>query len=84
MMYETRKRKPAPTLLPTQGFFDVPHHIGMAHKELAFDDMHTSPAEGREVESQPSQANDVQNVPFCLPILVFGITRIGQELVCTV
>ena len=30
MMYEMRKLKPEPTLLPTQGNFNLPHHIGMA------------------------------------------------------
>ena len=31
MMYEMRRRKPGPTLLPTQGFFKfkLAHHIGM-------------------------------------------------------
>ena len=38
MMYEMRKTKPEPTLLPTQGIFNLPHHIGMVEKELAFDD----------------------------------------------
>ena len=26
-MYEMRRRKPAPTLLPTPGIFDLPHKI---------------------------------------------------------
>ena len=30
--------KPEPPLLPTQGIFDLPHHIGMVWKELAFKD----------------------------------------------
>ena len=29
MMYEMRRRKPEPTLLPIQGIFNLPHHIGM-------------------------------------------------------
>ena len=29
MMYEMRRRKPVPTLLLTQGIFNLPHHIGM-------------------------------------------------------
>ena len=29
MMYE-RRRKPDPTLLPTEGIFNLPHQIGMA------------------------------------------------------
>ena len=36
MMYEMRR--PVPTLLPTQGIFNLPHHIGMVCEELAFDD----------------------------------------------
>ena len=28
-MHEMRRRKPKPTLLPTQGIFNLPHHIGM-------------------------------------------------------
>ena len=38
MMYEMR-RKPKPTLLQTQGIFNLPHHIGMVSEELAFDDV---------------------------------------------
>ena len=38
MMYEVRMRKPEPILLPTQGIFNLPHHIGMAREELALDD----------------------------------------------
>ena len=30
MMYEMRRRKSEPTLLPTQVIFNLPHHIGMA------------------------------------------------------
>ena len=37
-MYEMRRRKREPTLLSTQGFFNLPHHMGMAREELAFDD----------------------------------------------
>ena len=29
MMYEMRRRKSEPTLLPTQGIFNFPHHIGI-------------------------------------------------------
>ena len=29
MMYEMRRRKPEPTLLPTRGIFNLIHHIGM-------------------------------------------------------
>ena len=29
MMYEMKRRKPEPTLLPTQGIFNLSHHIGM-------------------------------------------------------
>ena len=35
MMYELRRRKPKPTLLLTQGFFYLAHHI--VREELAFD-----------------------------------------------
>ena len=28
MMYEMGRRKPKLTLLPTQGIFNLPHHIG--------------------------------------------------------
>ena len=38
MMYEMRRRKPMPTLLPTQGIVNLPHHIGMLGEQLAFDD----------------------------------------------
>ena len=38
MMYEMRCRKPEPTPLPAQRFFNLPHHIGMVWAELAFDD----------------------------------------------
>ena len=37
MMYEMRG-KPEPTLLPTQGIFSLPYHIGMVWEQLAFDD----------------------------------------------
>ena len=30
MMYEMRRREPEPTLLPTQGIFSLPYHIGVA------------------------------------------------------
>ena len=35
-MYEIRRRKPEPTLLPNQGIFNLPHHIGMVWEELIF------------------------------------------------
>ena len=38
MMYEMVKKKPEFPLLPTQAIFNLPHHIGMAWVELAFDD----------------------------------------------
>ena len=38
MMHEMRRKKPEPTLLPTKGIFNLPHHIGMVGEELAFDD----------------------------------------------
>ena len=38
MMHEIRRRKPKPTLWPTQGIFILPHHVGMAWEELTFDD----------------------------------------------
>ena len=38
MMREMRRRKPEPTLLPTQGVFNLTHHTGMVCEELAFDD----------------------------------------------
>ena len=31
-------RKSEPTLLPTQGIFNLPHHIDMVWEQLAFDD----------------------------------------------
>ena len=38
VMYEMRRRKRELTTLPTQGIFNLPHHIGTVWKELAFDD----------------------------------------------
>ena len=38
MTYEMRRRKPEPTLLPTQLIFYLLHHIGMVREDLAFDD----------------------------------------------
>ena len=35
VMNEMREKS---TLLPTQGFFNLPHQIGMVSEELAFDD----------------------------------------------
>ena len=37
IMYQMRRRKPKPTHLPTQGIFNLSHHIDMAYEELAFD-----------------------------------------------
>ena len=31
MMYELRKRKPEPALLPIEGLFNLPHHNGMVY-----------------------------------------------------
>ena len=39
MMYEMRRRNPKPTLVPTQGIFNPPHHIGTVWEELAFNDV---------------------------------------------
>ena len=36
--YGMRRRKPMPTLLPTQWIFNLSHHIGIVSRELAFDD----------------------------------------------
>ena len=39
MIQELRRRKPEPTLLPTQRIFSLPHQIiSMVWEELAFDD----------------------------------------------
>ena len=38
MMYKMRRKKPEPTPLLSQGMFNLLHHIGMASKELTFDD----------------------------------------------
>ena len=38
MMDQTRRRKPETTVLPTQGFFNCSHYIGMVWQKLAFDD----------------------------------------------
>ena len=37
MIYEMRRWKREPTLLLTQGIFNLPHNIGMVWEELAFD-----------------------------------------------
>ena len=39
MMDEMRMRMPKPTLLTTQGIFNLSHHIGMVREQLAFDDI---------------------------------------------
>ena len=38
IMSEMRRRKSEPTFLPTQGTFNLLHHIGMVGEEPAFDD----------------------------------------------
>ena len=38
MYYDMRRRKPKPTVLPTQGIFNLPYNIGMVSEELAFGD----------------------------------------------
>ena len=38
MMYEMRKKKPEPTLLPTERIFYLPCRIGLIWEKLAFDD----------------------------------------------
>ena len=38
MMYLMIRRKPEPTVLPTQGIFNISQHIGMVWEELTFDD----------------------------------------------
>ena len=37
MLYKMKRRKPEPTLLSTEGIFNLPQHIGMVCEELAFD-----------------------------------------------
>ena len=39
MMPEMRRRKPEPTLLPTERIFNLPHHIDMVREERAFVDV---------------------------------------------
>ena len=39
MMYEMRRINTDPTLLPTQGIFNLRHHISMVLEELPFDDV---------------------------------------------
>ena len=36
LMYETRRRKPEPTLLPLQGIFNLPHHINYKHDVVSY------------------------------------------------
>ena len=38
MMYEMRRRKPKPILLPIQGIFNLLRYLGMVWEELAFAD----------------------------------------------
>ena len=37
-VWDEMRRKSEPTLLPTQGIFNLLHHVGMVWEELAFDD----------------------------------------------
>ena len=46
--YEMSRRKPEPTLPPTQAFFNLAHHKGMAWEELAFDDAVTYTKRGND------------------------------------
>ena len=48
MTYEMRRRKPEPKLLAPQGILNLPHKIGLAWTERAFDDAvnYTQPGHG--------------------------------------
>ena len=61
MMYEMRRRKPEPTVLPIQGIFNLPHHIGMAWEELAFDDTVSYTRRGNGVHDDDSICTPVTN-----------------------
>ena len=37
-IWDEEKKKPKPTLSPTQRIFNLPHHIGIVCEELSFDD----------------------------------------------
>ena len=50
MMYQMRRRKRKPTLLPTQGTFNLQHHLGMVWEELAFDDAVSYTQQGNGLE----------------------------------
>ena len=52
MMYEMRRRKPKPTLLPTQGIFNLPYHIGIVWEDLAFDDAISYTYQGKWIAIQ--------------------------------
>ena len=39
VIYQMRRRNLEPTRLLTEGIFNLPHHIGMVQKDLAFDDV---------------------------------------------
>ena len=49
MMYEM-KRKLKPTLLLTQGIFNLAHHIGKVWEKLAFDDAVCYTEQGNELQ----------------------------------
>ena len=52
MKYETRRRKPEPTDLLTQGIFSLPHLISMIWEELAFDDTVSHTQRGEWITAQ--------------------------------
>ena len=52
MMYELRRRNPEPTLLQTQGIFNLAHQIGMVQEELAFDDSISYTRRGKWIAAQ--------------------------------
>ena len=43
------KKKAQPTLLLTQGIFNLPHHIGMVWEQLSFDDAVSYTQRGNEL-----------------------------------
>ena len=50
MMYDTRRRKPEPTFLLTQGIFNLPHHTGMVCEELVCGEMDCSTGNGYGID----------------------------------
>ena len=44
-----RRGNPKPTLLTTQGIFNLGHHIGKVREELAFDDAVSYAQQGNEL-----------------------------------